>query len=289
MWTKSSPTDPASEADTASETVIRRVLGERRPDDAVVGEEGEDVEGRSGLRWVVDPLDGTVNYLYGLPAWTVTLACQDGAKETLAGVVFDPVREELFAATADGPWTRNGEELSPRPRATELSQALVGTGFGYAVERRAREGEIAARVLSVARDLRRIGSAALDLAWTACGRLDAFYERGLNPWDAAAGMLICARAGLEVRSLPAVEGLPAGVLVAPARSRTSSRRWSGLRADERIEFGDGVAAGNRDVLPAHRPPRDVEGVEVVAEDAADVGGVVGEGRSADRRMSCRRR
>ena len=216
VWTKSSPTDPASEADTASEAAIRNVLGERRPDDAVVGEEGADVEGRSGLRWVVDPLDGTVNYLYGLPAWTVTLACQDGAGETLAGVVYDPGRGELFAATADGPWTRNGEELPPRPRATELSQALVGTGFGYAVERRAREGEIAARVLSVARDLRRIGSAALDLAWTACGRLDAFYERGLNPWDAAAGMLICARAGLEVRSLPAAEGLPAGVLVAPA-------------------------------------------------------------------------
>jgi len=216
VWTKSSPTDPASEADTASEVAIRNVLGERRPDDAVVGEEGADVQGRSGLRWVVDPLDGTVNYLYGLPAWTVTLACQDGAGETLAGVVYDPGRGELFAATADGPWTRNGEELPPRPRATELSQALVGTGFGYAVERRAREGEIAARVLSVARDLRRIGSAALDLAWTACGRLDAFYERGLNPWDAAAGMLICARAGLEVRALPAAEGLPAGVLVAPA-------------------------------------------------------------------------
>jgi myo-inositol-1(or 4)-monophosphatase len=216
VWTKSSPTDPASEADTASEAAIRKVLGERRPDDAVVGEEGADVEGRSGLRWVVDPLDGTVNYLYGLPAWTVTLACQDGAGETRAGVVYDPGRGELFAATADGPWTRNGGELSPRPRATELSQALVGTGFGYAVERRAREGEIAARVLSVARDLRRIGSAALDLAWTACGRLDAFYERGLHPWDAAAGMLICARAGLEVRALTAAEGLPAGVLVAPA-------------------------------------------------------------------------
>jgi len=110
-----------------------------------------------------------------------------------------------------------GQSLMQSQRlAKSVSQALVGTGFGYAVERRAREGEIAARVLSVARDLRRIGSAALDLAWTACGRLDAFYERGLNPWDAAAGMLICARAGLEVRALPAAEGLPAGVLVAPA-------------------------------------------------------------------------
>jgi myo-inositol-1(or 4)-monophosphatase len=215
VTTKSSPTDPVSEADTAAERAIRAVLAAQRPDDAVVGEEGDDLEGRSGLRWVVDPLDGTVNFLYGLPAWTVTLACQDASGATLAGVVFDPGRAELFAATADGPWTRNGVELPPPQRATSLAQALVGTGFGYSADRRAREGQIAARVLTVARDLRRTGSAAMDLAWTACGRLDAFYERGLNPWDAAAGMLICSRAGLSVRSLPAREALPAGVLVAP--------------------------------------------------------------------------
>jgi myo-inositol-1(or 4)-monophosphatase len=217
VTTKSSPTDPVSEADEAAERAIREVLASRRPDDAVVGEEGDDVEGRSGLRWVVDPLDGTVNYLYGFPVWTVTMACQDASSgETLAGVVFDPGRSELFAATADGPWTRNGAVLSVPERATSLAKALVGTGFGYSSQRRAREGEIAARVLTVARDLRRTGSAAMDLAWTACGRLDAFYERGLNPWDAAAGMLICARAGLEVRTLAPREGLPGGVLVAPA-------------------------------------------------------------------------
>ena len=217
VMTKSSPTDPVSEADEAAERAIREVLAARRPDDAVVGEEGVDVEGRSGLRWVVDPLDGTVNYLYGLPAWTVTMACQDAASgRTLAGVVFDPNRNELFAATSDGPWTRNGASVSVPERASSLAQALVGTGFGYRRERRAREGEIAARVLTVARDLRRVGSAAMDLAWTACGRLDAFYERGLNPWDAAAGMLICARAGLEVRTLAPREDLPGGVLVGPA-------------------------------------------------------------------------
>jgi myo-inositol-1(or 4)-monophosphatase len=214
---KSSPIDPVSEADEAAERAIREVLAARRPEDAVVGEEGVDVEGRSGLRWVVDPLDGTVNYLYGLPAWTVTMACQDASSgDTLAGVVFDPNRNELFAATSDGPWTRNGASVSVPERASSLAQALVGTGFGYRRERRAREGEIAARVLTVARDLRRIGSAAMDLAWTAFGRLDAFYERGLNPWDAAAGVLICARAGLEVRTLAPREGLPGGVLVAPA-------------------------------------------------------------------------
>jgi myo-inositol-1(or 4)-monophosphatase len=225
--TKSSPTDPVSEADTASEQAIRALLAARRPDDAILGEEGDDVQGTSGLRWVVDPLDGTVNFLYGLPAWSVTLACQESGGSgvatggplaggrTLAGVVFDPLREETFAATASGPPTRNGVAFSP-PRATSVAQALVGTGFGYAAERRVREGAIATRVLGVARDLRRIGSAAVELAWTACGRLDAFYERGLNPWDAAAGVLICARAGLEVRPLEPQDGLPAGLIVAPA-------------------------------------------------------------------------
>jgi len=212
--TKSSPTDPVSEADTAAELAIRDVLADRRPDDGILGEEGDEVESRSGLRWVVDPLDGTVNFLYGQPTWTVTLACQDAGR-TLAGVVFDPGRGELFAATASGPAMRDGAELAPA-RASSLDQALVGTGFGYSAQRRAREGEIAARVLTVARDLRRTGSAAMDLAWTACGRLDAFYERGLNAWDAAAGMLICERAGLVVRTLPAGDGLPPGVLAAPA-------------------------------------------------------------------------
>lgn len=223
---KSSPTDPVSEADTASERAIRSLLASRRPDDGILGEEGGDVESRSGLRWVVDPLDGTVNFLYGFPVWSVTLACQKvgegglagsgplGGGRTLAGVVFDPLRGETFAATASGAATRDGVELAPE-RATSLAQALVGTGFGYAAERRVREGSIATRVLAVARDLRRTGSAALDLAWTACGRLDAFYERGLNPWDAAAGALICAQTGLEVRPLEPQDGLPPGMLVAP--------------------------------------------------------------------------
>jgi myo-inositol-1(or 4)-monophosphatase len=221
--TKSSPTDPVSEADRAAEQAIRDVLAARRPDDAVVGEEGADVAGTTGLRWVVDPLDGTVNYLYGLPAWTVTLACQrdaatlveEGEAVTLAGVVFDPVRDETFVATHDGPATVNGDPVRPSSCA-ELSKALVATGFGYDAERRVRQGAVAVRVLGAARDLRRIGSAALDLAWTACGRVDAFYERGLNPWDAAAGTLICARAGLEVRDLEPAAGLPGGVLAAPA-------------------------------------------------------------------------
>jgi myo-inositol-1(or 4)-monophosphatase len=135
---KSSPTDPVSEADRAAEQAIRNVLAARRPGDAVVGEEGADVAGDSGLRWVVDPLDGTVNYLYGLPAWTVTLACQRDSSQTLAGVVLDPVRDELFTATAEGPAFRQSAgdrlELSP-PRATSLDQALVATCGGSARRR----------------------------------------------------------------------------------------------------------------------------------------------------------
>jgi myo-inositol-1(or 4)-monophosphatase len=209
LATKSTPTDLVSEADLAAERAIRAILAARAPDDAVMGEEGEDTPGSSGRRWIVDPLDGTVNYLYGLPLWCVSVAC-----EGLVGVVFDPVRDELFATTADGAPTLNGRPLTNEPPAT-LDQALVATGFGYDPERRALQADVVTRVLPRARDIRRGGSAALDLAWCAAGRLDAYYERGINPWDVAAGELICARAGLRVQRLDPVGALPWGVLVAP--------------------------------------------------------------------------
>jgi myo-inositol-1(or 4)-monophosphatase len=212
LRTKSTPTDVVSEADLAAERAIREILARRAPDDAVMGEEGEDVGGTTGRRWIVDPLDGTVNFLYGFPMWCVSVAC-----EGLAGVVYDAVRDELFAATAEGPATLNGRELDEiRPPApTELSQALVATGFGYDPARRVLQAEVVSRVLPRARDIRRGGSAALDLAWAAAGRLDAYYERGINPWDVAAGELICARAGLHVQRLDAVGQLPWGVLAVP--------------------------------------------------------------------------
>jgi myo-inositol-1(or 4)-monophosphatase len=209
LATKSTPTDLVSEADLAAERAIRAILAARAPQDAVMGEEGEDTPGSSGRRWIVDPLDGTVNYLYGLPLWCVSIACDD-----LVGVVFDPVRDELFAATADGPPTLNGRPLTSEPAGT-LGQALVATGFGYDPERRALQAEVVTRVLPRARDIRRGGSAALDLAWCAAGRLDAYYERGINPWDVAAGELICARAGLRVQRLEPLGALPWGVLAAP--------------------------------------------------------------------------
>jgi myo-inositol-1(or 4)-monophosphatase len=212
---KSSPTDAVSEADLAAERAIRALLAERRPDDGVLGEEGTgDAPGTSGLRWVVDPLDGTVNFLYGLPQWCVSVAVQAG-DETLAGVIHDPVLGETFCATADGAATLGGEEL-PGSSCDDIERALVATGFGYASDVRRAQAEVVARILPVVRDIRRAGSAALDLAWLAAGRFDAFYERGVKLWDVAAGLLVCERAGLSVRRLEPAGALPAGVLVAPA-------------------------------------------------------------------------
>jgi myo-inositol-1(or 4)-monophosphatase len=210
---KSSPTDPVSEADRAAERLIRDRLEAARPQDAVLGEEGGDTAGTSGVRWIVDPLDGTVNFLFGIPQWAVSIACED-AGGPLAGVVYDPMRDEVWAAERDGRALLNGAPVEASARH-DLATSLVATGFGYHADARRAQAQIVARVLPAVRDIRRLGSAALDLAWTAAGRYDAFYEYGLNPWDLAAGALICARAGLVRRELPAVGASPAGVLVAP--------------------------------------------------------------------------
>ncbi len=210
---KSSPTDLVSEADLAAESTIRTLLCERRPGDAILGEEGGE-SGEGELRWVVDPLDGTINYLFGIPAFAVSIACED-ATGVLAGVVLDPIREERFEATRSGSPTLNGEPIEPGRRAETLDVAMVATGFGYNPAVRARQAEVLTRVLPRVRDIRRVGAAALDLCWCACGRYDAYYERGLNPWDVAAGGLVAARAGLAVRDLVAAGDDPAGTAVAP--------------------------------------------------------------------------
>jgi myo-inositol-1(or 4)-monophosphatase len=210
---KSSPTDLVSEADVTAEQAIRRVLSERRPGDAILGEEGG-ATGHGALRWVIDPLDGTTNYLFGVPQFAVSVACED-ADGALAAVVLDPVRDECFSATRSGPAELDDTPVRS-PLRGDLATALVATGFGYESHVRARQAQVLARVLPRVRDIRRAGAAALDLCWAACGRYDAFYERGVKPWDHAAGDLICARAGLELHPLPASEEDPAGVLVAPA-------------------------------------------------------------------------
>lgn len=216
MRAKSTATDLVSEADLAGERLIRERIASERPQDTVLGEEGGEQAGAGeGLRWVVDPLDGTTNYLFGIPHWSVSIACED-ATGALAGVVHDPCRGETFAAVRDGRPTLNGEAIAPADR-DELATALVATGFAYGGAGRAGQADVLARVLPRVRDIRRTGSAALDLAWTAAGRFDAFYERDLQPWDLAAGALICASAGLTVIELaPAGPDLGGGLLAAPA-------------------------------------------------------------------------
>lgn len=207
---KSTPTDLVSAADVDAERAIRDVLLRERPGDAILGEEGLAKAGETGLRWVVDPLDGTINYLFGIPQWCVSVAC-----EGRAGVILDPVRGECFRVIQDVAATCDGEPLVPSTRA-DLATALVATGFGYdAAVRRAQADQVAA-LLPQVRDIRRLGSAALDLAWTAAGRYDAYYERGVQPWDVAAGLMLCHTAGLQVRPLVGRGDLPDGVLVAPA-------------------------------------------------------------------------
>ena len=217
--TKTTATDPVSDADRAAEAAIRALLAERRPGDGVLGEEGGETVAAAeadatGVRWVVDPLDGTVNYLFGYPQWSVSVACED-ADGTIAGVVLDPLRSEEIAATRSGPLLRDGVPYERPAGAPALGVALVATGFGYDAEMRTRQAEVLRRVLPQVRDVRRGGSAALDLAWTALGRCDAYWERGVKHWDVAAGALLCARAGLDLHELPAVGGMPSGLVAAP--------------------------------------------------------------------------
>ncbi|MEV6672441.1 inositol monophosphatase family protein [Streptomyces sp. NPDC051162] len=191
--TKTSPIDVVTEMDIAAEKLITGFLAERRPADGVLGEEGASSTGTSGVRWVIDPVDGTVNYLYGLPSWAVSIAAEiDG--EAVVGVVAAPMRGETYSAVRGRGAFLGGRRLAVRP-APPLDQALIGTGFGYLTARRAAQAEVLRALLPEVRDIRRGGSAAIDLCDVACGRLDGYYERGLNHWDYAAGALIAREAG----------------------------------------------------------------------------------------------
>lgn len=192
--TKTSATDPVSEADHAVEHLISGRVAAARPDDGMVGEEASgDRPGTSGLHWVVDPLDGTVNYLYGIPQWCVSIAVED-ADGPLVGVVHDPNRGETFTARRGAGAVLDGTPLavtSPR----DLSASLVATGFGYEPAVRRDQVRMIAELLPSIRDIRRAGSAALDLCWTAAGRWDGYAEFGLKPWDRSAGQLVVTEAG----------------------------------------------------------------------------------------------
>jgi myo-inositol-1(or 4)-monophosphatase len=216
LLTKSSQTDPATDADRDAEALIRESLRAARPDDAILGEEGGADEGAAGgrLRWIVDPLDGTVNFLFGFPVWAVSIACRDD-EGGLLGVVHDPGRDETFAALRGQGATCDGQPIRARV-GSELAHALVATGFAYLAERRVLQAALLAHVLPRVRDVRRAGSAALDLAWVAAGRLDGYYEQGLNDWDLAAGAVIVREAGGLVAATEPRAGLPAGVVAGSA-------------------------------------------------------------------------
>ncbi|MGI8536369.1 MAG: inositol monophosphatase family protein [Mycobacteriales bacterium] len=197
--TKSSPTDVVTAADRASEALLVTGIRAARPGDGILGEEGASDDGTTGVRWVVDPIDGTVNYLYGIAQWAVSIGVEvDGVVQS--GVVFNPAADELFTAVRGGGAFLDGAPL--RCSAVgELSQALVATGFGYDARRRAAQALVLPELLPACRDIRRMGAGALDLCAVAVGRLDAYYEQGLSPWDLAAGGLIATEAGARVEGL----------------------------------------------------------------------------------------
>lgn len=197
--TKTSPTDVVTAADRASEELLVQGIRAARPGDGILGEEGADDPGTTGVRWVVDPIDGTVNYLYGLPQWAVSIGVEvDG--RTVAGVVLNPVADELFAAVLGGGATLDGRPLRCTA-ATDLSQALVATGFGYDARRRSAQAAVVQAVLPAVRDLRRQGAGALDLCAVAAGRVDGYYEQGMQPWDMSAGLLVATEAGARTGGL----------------------------------------------------------------------------------------
>ena len=203
--TKSSPIDIVTAADRAVEDLIRSRLADVRPDDGFLGEESGGGAGTSGITWVVDPIDGTVNYLYDLPNWSVSIAAVEGDPDpatwtALAGAVAAPRLGELYTASSGGGAHVGGVRLQVRP-PVPLDRALVATGFHYTQEIRQNQARVAQPLLARVRDLRRAGGAAIDLAYVAAGRIDAYFEQGLNPWDQAAGALLVQEAGGVVRGL----------------------------------------------------------------------------------------
>ena len=202
---KSSPVDIVTEADRETEALIRAALADARPDDGFYGEESGAEKGSSGLTWIVDPIDGTVNFLYGIPHYAVSIAVVEGEPDpltwtALAACVFNPASGELFTAAAGG-----GAYLADQPirvaPGVDLSQALVATGFAYDSQMRGEQGHLVADLLPLVRDIRRQGTASLDLCFVAAGRLNAYFERTLSPWDHAAGALIAREAGARVKGL----------------------------------------------------------------------------------------
>ncbi|CAN5849673.1 inositol monophosphatase [soil metagenome] len=218
--TKSTDTDLVTDLDRWAEAEITERLLASRPDDAIEGEEGASVTGTSGVTWSVDPIDGTVNFVHAMPGFCVSIAAQvDG--RSIAGVVVSPLHGDVFTAILHGGAQRNGRPI----RCAEppsLARSVLGTGFGYDPERRRRQAEVLTRVLPHIADIRRGGAAALDLCWVGCGRLDGYWEVGLNPWDHAAGGLVSTEAGARCAGLDGSTASDRFILAAPAET------WDGL-------------------------------------------------------------
>jgi myo-inositol-1(or 4)-monophosphatase len=234
--TKTSPIDVVTEMDVASEALMRGLLARERPDDGILGEEDDAVVGTSGITWVLDPIDGTVNYLYGIPAYAVSVAAVSGQPDpatwtVLAACVHSVTDGRTWTAALGGGSHLDGVRLRVNP-PIPLAESLLGTGFGYVAERRRAQAAVLATVLPQVRDIRRIGSAALDLCTIASGSLDLYYERGLKPWDLAAASLVAAEAGAGVVGL---NGSPAGEAMTVAGHPESVARLlpllEALRAD----------------------------------------------------------
>jgi myo-inositol-1(or 4)-monophosphatase len=208
--TKSSPTDVVTEMDQASEALLRTRLSAARPDDGLHGEEQGRQPGTSGVTWVIDPIDGTVNYLYGLPAYAVSVAAVVGDSSVaggwrpVAGCVHNPASGETWTAGAGAGAFLDGERLQAGPSPV-LAQALIATGFGYFSGRRVTQSRVLATLLPRVRDIRRVGCAAMDVCMVATGRVDGYYERGLHAWDLAAAMLVATEAGVTIRG---IDGVP---------------------------------------------------------------------------------
>ena len=211
--TKSSATDIVTEMDQASERLMVSRIRAARPDDGILGEEGADRTSTSGVTWVIDPIDGTVNYLYEIPSYAVSVGVRVG-DEIVVGVVVNPVSGEVWTARKGAGAFLDGARVRVN-EAPDLAMALVGTGFGYDAGRRERQAQLLTHVLPRVRDIRRAGAASLDLCALATGRLDGYYERGLKPWDLAAGGLVAREAGATVGGLFGVEAGEAFTVAAP--------------------------------------------------------------------------
>lgn len=221
ITSKSTGTDLVTEMDTWAERLITDRILAARPDDSIVGEEGADVAGTSGVSWCVDPIDGTVNFVHGLPGFCVSIAAQ-WQGETVAAVVVSPLHRDTYTATAGGGAHRNDEPIRCSEPAG-LGRAVVGTGFGYRPERRRRQAEVVTEVIPHIADIRRFGAAAVDLCLVASGRLDGYWEVGLNPWDHAAGALIAVEAGALCSGLNGEPPSASFVLAAPPSIWTELR------------------------------------------------------------------